>query len=116
MLGFADDIDIIVRDKETVKETYTQLKAEAKKIGLAMNKSKTKYMRGRGSKEVGGQRPLAVDGDELEEMDEFVYLGSLVTADNDTSKEIRRRILARNRTYFGLRKTLTSDRVQRRTK
>ena len=39
-----------------------------------------------------------------------------MTADNDTSKEIRRRILAGNRTYFGLRKTLTSDRVLRRTK
>ena len=61
-------------------------------------------------------RPLAVDGDELEEVDEFVYLRSLMTADNDTSKEIRRRILAGNRTYFGLRKTLTSDRVQCHTK
>ena len=82
-----------------------------------MNTSKTKYMRDRGSKEVDLPclRPLAVDGDELEEVDEFVYLGSLVTADNDTSKEIRRRILAGNRTFFGLRKTLTSDRVLRRT-
>ena len=118
LLGFADDIDIIARGIETVKETYTRLKAEAKKIGLSMNTSKTKYMRGRGSKEVDPPclRPLAVDGDELEEVDEFVYLGSLVTADNDTSKEIRRRIFAGNRTYFGLRKTLSSDRVLRRTK
>ena len=97
MLGFADDID------------YTQLKAEAKKIGLAMNTPKTKYMRGRGSKEVDSPclRPLAVNGNELEKVDEFVCLGSLMTADNDTSKEIRMRILAGNRTYFGLRKTLT---------
>ena len=51
-----------------------------------------------------------MDCNELQEVVEFVYLGSLVTADNDTSKEIRRRILAGNRTYFGLRKTLTSDR------
>ena len=52
---------------------------------------------------------LAVDGDELEEVNKFVYLGSLVTADNDTSQEIQTRILAGNRAYFGLRKTLTSD-------
>ena len=32
---------------------------------------------------------LAVDGDELEEVNKFVYLGSLVTADNDTSQESR---------------------------
>ena len=45
-----------------------------------------------------------------------MYLGSLVTADNDTSKEIQTRIQAANRAYFGLRKILTSDRVQRATK
>ncbi|XP_058811170.1 uncharacterized protein LOC131676058 [Topomyia yanbarensis] len=49
-------------------------------------------------------------------VEEFVYLGSLVTADNDTSREIRRRIVAGNRAYFGLRKTLRSNRVRRRTK
>ena len=83
----------------------------------AMNTMKTKYMKGRGSK--NDHLPhftiLAVDGDELEEVNEFVYLGSLVTADNDTSKEIQS-IHAGNRAYFGLRKTLTSDQVQRRTK
>ena len=118
LLGFADDIDIVARNLETVKETYTRLKAEAIKIGLAMNTTKTKYMKGRGSKDVNPPclTPLAVDGDELEEVDEFVYLGSLVTADNNTSKSIQTRIHAGNRAYYGVRKTLTSDRVRRRTK
>ena len=66
------------------------------------NTAKTKYMRGNPS----CLTPLAVDGDELEEVDEFVYFGSLVAAENNTSKEIRKRILAGNRAYFGLRKTL----------
>ena len=57
-----------------------------------------------------------MDGDELEVVDEFVYLGSLVTADNNTSKEIQRRIQAGNRAYFSLRKKLRSNRVRRRTK
>ena len=118
LLAYADDIDIIARDQEEVKRTYTDLKKQAKQIGLAMNTTKTKYMRGRGSKDVGPPilTPLAVDGDELEEVDEFVYLGSLETADNDTSKEILTRIHTANRAYFGLRKTLTSGRVQRATK
>ena len=50
LLGFADDIDIIARNLTTVKKTYTRLKAEAIQMGLAMNTTKTKYMRGRGSK------------------------------------------------------------------
>ena len=84
-------------------------------MGLAMNATKTKYMRGRRSK-TGSPScliPLAVDGDELEKVDEFVYFGSLVTTENNTSKEIRKRILAGNRAYFGLRKTLRSGRMRR---
>lgn len=47
-------------------------------------------------------------------VNEFVYLGSLVTADNDTILDIQTRIQAGNLAYFGLRKTLPSDRVSRR--
>ncbi|XP_055634242.1 uncharacterized protein LOC129774517 [Toxorhynchites rutilus septentrionalis] len=73
---------------------------------------------GRGSKEktVSLPRPVTVDGDELEVVDEFVYMGSLITADNNTTKEIQRRIQAGNRAYFALRKTLRSRRIRRRTK
>ncbi|EDS40055.1 conserved hypothetical protein [Culex quinquefasciatus] len=80
-------------------------------IGLAMNATKTKYMKGRGSKDMGPPclTPLAVDGDELEEVDEFVCLRSLVTANNNTSRSIQTRIYAGNRAYFEVRKTLTSD-------
>ena len=118
LLGFADDVDIIARNLETAVETYARLKREAKRIGLAMNTSKTKYMRGRGSKEGSLRLPprITADGDELEVVDEFVYLGSPVTADNNTSKEIQTRILAGNRAYFSLRKTLRSNRVRRSTK
>ena len=59
---------------------------------LAMNTTKTQY-----SENTACLMPLAVDGDELEEVDEFVYLGSLVSAGNNTSKEIRKRILDRIR-------------------
>ncbi|XP_065092217.1 uncharacterized protein LOC135713033 [Ochlerotatus camptorhynchus] len=57
-----------------------------------------------------------IDGDEIEVVDEFVYLESLVTAENDTSREIQRRIMAGNRAYFGLRRTLLSNKIRHRTK
>lgn len=54
----------------------------------------------------GRLSPFAiVDGDEPEMVNEFVYLGSMITADNDTNK---RRILARTRAFFGLCRTLQS--------
>ena len=115
---FADDIDIMARNFETMAETYIRLKAEASRLGLAINASKTKYMRGRGSREDNVNLPsrIQIGGDEIEVVDEFVYLGSLVTADNDTSREIQRCIMAGNRAYFGLRRTLRSNRIRRRTK
>ncbi|XP_052859679.1 uncharacterized protein LOC128266927 [Anopheles cruzii] len=59
---------------------------------------------------------IGIDGDEFEVVDEFVYLGSLVTADNDTSREIRRRIISGSRAYYGLHKQLRSNRLSTRTK
>ncbi|XP_065084119.1 uncharacterized protein LOC135706439 [Ochlerotatus camptorhynchus] len=55
-----------------------------------------------------------IDGDEV--VNEFMYLGLLVTAENDTSREIQRRIMAGNRAYFGLRRTLRSNKIHRRMK
>ncbi|KXJ82392.1 hypothetical protein RP20_CCG012900 [Aedes albopictus] len=52
----------------------------------------------------------------MKAVEEFVYLGSLVTADNDTSRDIQRRIVAGNRAYFGLRRTLRSSKFRRHTK
>src|SRR5450830_781585 len=97
---------------------YIRLKVEARRIGLVINATKIKYMRGRGSREDNVNLPprVQIGGDEIEAVDEFVYLGSLVTADNDTSREIQRRIMAGNRAYFGLRRTLRSNRIRRRTK
>lgn len=62
-----------------------------------MNTTKTKYLRGRGTKDTNlKSTPLAVDGDELEKVDEFKYLGSLLTANNDTIKEIQTRNRRKN--------------------
>lgn len=51
LLGFADDIDIVARNFETMADTYIRLRAEARRIGLNINVSKTKYMIARGSRE-----------------------------------------------------------------
>src|SRR5450830_1231975 len=54
---------------------------------------------------------VTIDGDELEVVDEFVYLGSLVASDNDTSREIRRCIISGSCAYYGLHKHLRSNRL-----
>ena len=73
-----------------------------------MNVSKTKYMLANGTEcdrnRLGSK--VTIDGDEFEVVQEFVYLGSMTTADNDSSREIRRRIINRSRAYYGLRGNL----------
>ena len=52
----------------------------------------------------------------FEVVKQFVYLGSLVTPNNDVSLEIQRRIQTANRCFFGLRKQLMSKHLSRQTK
>ena len=100
LLGFADDIDIIGRTTAKVWETYTRLKREAARIGLRINATKTKYLLAVESDHLESNE--LVDGDGLEVVKEFCYLGTVVTSDNDISSEIRRRIVQGNRAYYGL--------------
>ena len=118
LVCFADDIDVIGRSLETVTEQYTRLKREAARMGLKVNVSKTKYMLANGSERDRnrlGSR-VTIDGDEFEVVQEFVYLGSMITADNDNSREIRRRIINGSRAYYGLHGNLRSRKFHPRTK
>ncbi|XP_062717045.1 uncharacterized protein LOC134292171 [Aedes albopictus] len=115
---FADDMDIIARTFGTVAELYTRLKREAAKVGLVVNASKTKYMLVGGTEHdrirLGSN--VTIDGDTFEVVEEFVYLGSLLTADNNVSREIWRRIISGIRAYYGLQKKLRSKKIHPRTK
>lgn len=115
LLAFADDMDIIGRSKRSVTEAFLALEAAGRRFGLEINQEKTKYM-------VSGQTPLvkgvkvSFGPYEFEQVAEFTYLGSQVTADNHVGVEVKRRILSANRCYYALRKQLTSSLVSRRTK
>lgn len=88
-LRFADDIDLIEEELEQLQKNIQILKTEGTKAGLKINMKKTKTMVF-GKKEVDNK--LEVLNQEIENVEEFVYLGSLMTWDNDCSKDIRIRI------------------------
>ncbi|XP_038116615.1 uncharacterized protein LOC119768902 [Culex quinquefasciatus] len=118
LLGYADDIDIIGIDRRSVEEAFVPFKREAAKIGLTINTAKTKYLvagRARGSAG-DGVSEVEIDGERYEVVDEFVYLGTLVTCDNDVSCEVKRRISAANRAFYGLRSQLRSRSLRTPTK
>ena len=88
-LRFADDIDLIDEEQERLQKNTQVLQKEGNKAGLKINMKKTKTMVF-GKKEI--DKKLEVMNQAIENVEEFVYLGSLITWDNDCSKDIRTRI------------------------
>ena len=117
ILGFADDLDIVGRVHSSVVDTYTSLRVEAERLGLVINESKTKYMKTT-SDNVPQQQANKVNigGQWFEIVDQFVYLGTLIRADNDISFEIKRRTMSANRCYHGLQRHLRSKLLTTKTK
>ena len=88
-LRFADDIDLIDEDCKSLQEQLEKTRVVAEQAGLIVNVGKTKTM-------VFGDRKIEpeiqIEGKNIENVDKFEYLGSLITWDNNCSEEIRRRI------------------------
>ena len=88
-LRFADDIDLLNDNHFSLQEHIEQLTKTAEDAGLMVNIKKTKTMVF-GDKNIDEQ--MEINGEYIENVEEFEYLGNLLTWDNNCSKEIRRRI------------------------
>ena len=86
-LRYADDTTHIAKSEEELKSLLMKVKEESGKVGLKCNIQKTKIM---------ASRPITswqVDGETVETVSDFIFLGSRITADGDYSHEIKRRLL-----------------------
>ena len=73
-------------DEEELKSLLMKMKEESEKVGLKLNIQKTKIM-------ASGPITLwEIDGETLETVSDFIFLGSKTTADGDCSHEIKRRL------------------------
>lgn len=118
LLGFADDIDIIGRNIRSLTDAYSRLEREANKIGLRVNEDKTKLLMicpSERTKSLVGTH-LEIGDKKFEVVGEFCYLGVLVDERFNTSLEIKRRILAAQRAFYGVKHLLSSKRINRRAK
>ena len=116
LLAYADDIDIIGKTKRAVSAVFSDIEKESAKVGLMVNQAKTKYMHSTSQPTRRDNSQLIAGEYAFEAVKDFVYLGSLVTQDNNISLEISRRIALANRCYFGLSKQMRSKALSRRTK
>ena len=74
-----------------------KVKEESEKVGLKLNIQKTKIMAS------GPITSWEINGETVETVSDFIFLGSKITADGDCSHEIKRRLLLRRKvmTYLG---------------
>ena len=85
-LRYADDTTLMAESEE-LKSHLMKMKEESEKVGLKLNIQKTKIMAS------GPITSWQVDGETMETVTDFIFLGSKITADGDCSHEIRRHLL-----------------------
>ena len=86
-LDFADDLTILSTNCSNMQET-ARLETYAKQTGLHINTAKTQVMYVNATPTA----PITANGDPLEFVDEFTYLGSLISKDNGAQKDIKARL------------------------
>ena len=109
-LRYADDTTLMAESEEELKSLLMKVKKESEKVGLKLNIQKTKIM-------VSG--PITswqIDGETMETVTDFVFLGSKITADGDCSHKIKRRLLLGRTAIINLDNILKSRDITLRTK
>ena len=86
-LRYADDTTLIAESGEELKSLLMKVNEESEKVGLKLNIRKTKIMAS------GSITSWEIDGETVETVADFIFLGSKITADGDCSHEIKRRLL-----------------------
>ena len=106
-LKFADDIDLLDMTFDRLQEQLTKLDAESRRYGMQINTDKTKTLIFR-RKTITDAESIKLNGEEIENVDNFVYLGSNITWNNDSTEDIKRRIRLATGAYGAL-KTIWKD-------
>ena len=100
-LRYADDTTLMAGSEE-LKSLLMKVKEESEKVGLKLNIQKTKIM---------ASNPIIswqIDGDTMETVTDFIFLGSQITADGDCGHEIKRCLLLERKAMINLDSILKS--------
>ena len=90
-LRYTDDTTLMAESEEELKSLLMKVKVESEKVGLKLNIQKMKIIAS------GPITSWEIDGETVETVSDFRFLGSKITADGDCSHEIKRRLLLRKK-------------------
>jgi len=109
-LRYADDTTLMAESEEELKSLLVKVKQESEKVGLKLNIQKTKIMAS------GPITSWQIDGETIEIVTDFIFLGSKITADGHCSHEIKRHLLLGRKVMTNLDSTLKSKDITLQTK
>ena len=100
----------MAESEEELKSLLMKVKEESEKVGLKFNIQKTKVMAS------GPITSWQIDGETVETMSDFIFLGSKITADGDWGHEIKRRLLLGRKVLINLESIFKSRDITLPTK
>ena len=109
-LRYADDTTLMAESEEELKSLLMKVKEESEKVGLKLNIQKTNIMA------PGPITSWEIDGETLETVSDFIFLDSKITADGDSSHEIKRCLLLGRKVMANLGSILKSRDITLLTK
>ena len=102
-LRYADDTNLMAESEEELKNLLMKVKEESEKVGLKLNIQKTKIV---ASALITSWQ---IDGEIVDTVADFVFLGSKITADGDCSHEIKRCLLLGRKVMTNLDSILKTE-------
>ena len=108
-LGYADDITLVEESEEELKSLLMKVKEESEKAGLKLNIQKMIMA-------FGPITSWQIDGETMETVTDFIFLGSKITAESDCSHEIKRHLLLGRKAMTNLDSILKSRDITLPTK
>ena len=109
-LRYADDTTLMAESEEELKSLLMKVKEQSEKIGSKLNIQKTKIMAS------GPITSWEIDGETVETVADFIFLGFKITADGDCSHETKRRLLLGRKVMTNLESILKSRDITLPTK
>ena len=82
-LRYGDDTTLMAESEEELKSLLMKVKDESEKVGLKLNIQKTKIMAS------GPTTSWEIDGETVESVSDFIFLGSKITADGDAAMKLK---------------------------
>ena len=101
-LRYADDTTIMEESEKELKSLLMKVKEECEKVGLKLNIQKTKIMAS------GPITSWQIDGETMQTVTDFIFLGSKITADGDCSHRTKRGLLLGRKAMTNLDSILNS--------